>query len=181
MILSHIVASDQQGVIGSGNRIPWHVPADLQFFKETTMGCPLIMGRKTFESLPGILPGRDHIIVSRNHDFLQSPKMIAMQTKARERNSTIHVVTGISEAIQLAKDILSDRKTDSGQIFVAGGSEIYQQTLNLVDRIYLTQIDLRVDGDAYYRPDFASFELVETRVLSEDPRATLQLWQRRQI
>lgn len=179
MILSHIVASDQQGVIGSGNRIPWHVPADLQFFKETTMGCPLIMGRKTFESLPGILPGRDHIIVSRNRDFLQSPKMIAMQSKARERNSTIHVVTGISEAIQLAKDILSDRKTDSGQIFIAGGSEIYQQTLNLVDRIYLTQIDLRVDGDAYYRPDLGLFDLIETRTISNDPKASLQVWVRR--
>ncbi len=119
------LARADNGVIGRGGRLPWHIPADLKRFKAMTMGKPLIMGRKTFESLPGLLPGRRHIVVTRDPDFDFDGAEIA-----HDRD----------EAIRLAG-------SDS-EIAVVGGAEIYALFLPLADRIEVTEVHAAPEGDA---------------------------------
>ncbi|MBX3039163.1 MAG: dihydrofolate reductase [Bdellovibrionaceae bacterium] len=136
MILSHIAAMAKNRVIGKDNKLPWHLPEDLRFFKKMTDGRIMIMGRKTFESLPGHLPNRHHIIVSRSHFVADE--------------GDVDFVSSIDEALKLAEELIAD---PSEEVFIVGGGEIYKQTLDKVDRIYLTVIDQEVEGDAKY-PEF---------------------------
>lgn len=126
--LCAIVATAENNAIGKGNDLLWHLPEDFKHFKRTTMAKPLIMGRKTFQSLPGILPGRPHIIITRQgfeHDGV--------------------AITGsIDEAIQEAQTHNTD------EIFIIGGAQIYEQTLPLIDRLYLTRVHQNFDGDAFF-------------------------------
>ncbi len=146
MILSHIVATAHNGVIGKDNKLPWHLPEDLKFFKETTQGKILIMGRKTFDSLGRPLPNRFHIVVTRQN--LQS---------AQEK---VRYVSSLDEAFQLAQKMIPPWPEE---VFILGGGEIFQQTLTLVDRIYLTKIDKDVDGDSFYpEVDWSLFDLVKS-------------------
>lgn len=147
MILSHIVAAAQNNVIGGHNKLLWNIPEDLKFFKEKTKGRILIMGRKTFESLPGVLPNRLHIVISK--------------TPRQHENSNVIFVRDIYGAIKLASE-----NTDKWgeEVFIAGGGEIYKQTLSLVDRVYLTKIFQDFEGDSFY-PDMPKndFKLVEQK------------------
>lgn len=127
MPLSIIVAVAENNVIGKDNDLIWRLPADLKYFKKTTLGHPVIMGRKTFESFPGLLPGRKNIIITR-------------QKKYEVEGAT--VVGSIEKAIEICD------KND--EIFIAGGAEIYKQTLNMVSKVYLTQVHETFDGDAYF-------------------------------
>lgn len=122
-----IAAVAANGIIGRDNRLPWHLPEDLKHFKALTMGHPMIMGRKTWESLPGRLPGRPHIVVSRNPDY---------------RADGASVVTSLAAAIAAAGN------TD--EVFVIGGAELYLQAFDFADRLQLTEIDTDFDGDAYF-------------------------------
>lgn len=118
-----VVARAQNGVIGRDGKLPWHLPADLKRFKELTMHTAMVMGRKTFESLPGLLPGRRHIVVTRNSHWRADGAMAAHD---------------IEEAITLA----------AGQpISVIGGAEIFHLFLPLADRIELTEVLADVPGD----------------------------------
>jgi dihydrofolate reductase len=110
--------------------LPWHLPADLQWFKRHTMGHTLLMGRRTFEAIGHALPGRRTIVVSRNPDY-QAPGCI--------------VATDIPAAIAAAKP--------AEQLFICGGGEIYRQTLDLAERIYLTELEIDVTGDTFF-PEF---------------------------
>lgn len=133
--ISAIAAMAENRVIGNNNEIPWHIPEDFAHFKRTTMGKPMIMGRKTFESLPGVLKGRTHIVISRGgfeHAEAQS-------------------VTTIKDAVTLAKEIAE--KDGQDEIFIIGGGEIYRQTLPMLDRLYLTIVHLEPEGDTQF-PDF---------------------------
>lgn len=133
--ISAIAAMAENRVIGNNNEIPWHIPEDFAHFKRTTMGKPMIMGRKTFESLPGVLKGRTHIVISRGgfeHAEAQS-------------------VTSIEDAVTLAKEIAE--KDGQDEIFIIGGGEIYRQTLPMLDRLYLTIVHLQPEGDTQF-PDF---------------------------
>jgi len=114
-----------QGLIGKDNQIPWHLPADLQRFKQVTMGHPIIMGRKTFESLPGLLPGRQHIVLTQNHSY--SAEGCA-------------VVTNWSQV-----EILVENKA-----YVIGGAAIYQYALPLAKYLYTTIVHAELDGDTYF-------------------------------
>ncbi len=145
MIISQIAAMAKNRVIGINNRLPWKLPEDLRFFKNKTLGKILIMGRKTFESLPDTLPERFHIVISR------SP----VETEEED----VRFVTSIDEALKLAEAMTEDWPEE---IFVVGGGEIYRQTLPLADRLYLTIIDKVFEGDSYY-PEISSdeFELIE--------------------
>nr|AIA19201.1 Dihydrofolate reductase [uncultured bacterium]AIA19214.1 Dihydrofolate reductase [uncultured bacterium] len=145
MIVSQIAAMAKNRVIGKNNSLPWKLPEDLKFFKEKTDGKILIMGRKTFESLPGHLPNRFHIVISR------SP--------IESDEEDVRFVTSIDEALKVAEEMTEEWPEE---VFVVGGGEIYQQTLHLVDKIYLTIIDQEIEGDAYF-PDFGpeNFKLVE--------------------
>ncbi|MCL4105962.1 UNVERIFIED_CONTAM: hypothetical protein GTU68_058268 [Idotea baltica] len=119
--LSIIVAVAENGVVGRNNALPWHIPADLQFFKRTTLGKPIVMGRKTYESIGRALPGRTNIVVSRNDNF--SAKGVT-------------VVSSIEAALSLAEDIA----------LIDG---IYAAAIPLAHRLYITEVHSKVDGDAY--------------------------------
>jgi len=130
MIVSVIVAASENNVIGRDNQLPWNLPADLKYFKQTTMGKPIIMGRKTFESVGRPLPGRPNIVITRQADY------------SREGL----IVTGsIQEALNAAKGFGID------EVFITGGSDIIAQALpSLVQRVYLTRVHTDVEGDAYF-------------------------------
>lgn len=125
-----IAAVARNGVIGAGNALPWHLPADLKHFKALTLGHPVLMGRKTFESIGRPLPGRPNIVVSRDPAF---------------------VAEGVTVAASVASG-LTCAATLGTPVFVIGGAQIYAQCLALADRIYLTRVDIEVAGDAFFPP-----------------------------
>ncbi|WP_321368412.1 dihydrofolate reductase [uncultured Desulfuromusa sp.] len=127
MLVSIIVAMGNNRVIGNKGQLPWHLPEDLQRFKRLTMGHSLIMGRRTFESIGRPLPGRQMIVLSRDPDY---------------KVAGCDVVSGIEAAFQLARS--------AEEVFICGGAEIYQQTLSLAERIYLTKLGVDPDGDALF-------------------------------
>ncbi|MGD9664011.1 MAG: dihydrofolate reductase [Novosphingobium sp.] len=120
-----VVARADNGVIGTDNALPWHIPADLKRFKALTMGKPMIMGRKTFDSLPGILPGRRHIVLTRDTDW---------QAEGAERAGS-------------AKKALSMAFRTGSEACVIGGAQIYALFLPLADQIELTEVHADIDGD----------------------------------
>jgi len=130
MRVSLIVAMQRNGVIGRDGDLPWHLPADLKRFKRLTMGHHIIMGRKTFESIGRLLPGRTSVVVTRQSDFAAAGAV---------------VTHSLNDAIAAS--------SDDEESFIIGGAEIYQQALALVDRIYLTEVDADVAGDARF-PNF---------------------------
>ncbi|TBR43524.1 type 3 dihydrofolate reductase [Marinomonas agarivorans] len=136
-MLSLIVAMSENRVIGINNSLPWHLPNDLQYFKKVTMGKPIIMGRKTYESIGRPLPGRRNIIITRQKDY-------AGQVK----HDGIDVVSSLDAAIQLGEDIAFVEGHE--EVFVIGGADIYQQALSKADRLYITHVLAHVEGDAYF-------------------------------
>lgn len=136
--LSAIVAMARNRVIGRNQKLPWSLPEDLKRFKALTWGHPIIMGRKTFESIGRVLPGRENWIVSRNSD--------------------LHI-PGAKVAASLQQAV-RECSQQSGEIFIIGGGEVYREALPLLNRIYLTQIDQDIDGDAYF-PEFSEEEFRE--------------------
>lgn len=145
--LSLIWAMDRRRLIGHNNRLPWRLPADFAYFKQTTMGHSIIMGRKTFESFAKPLPGRTSIILTRDSRYVAPAECI--------------VVHSVEEAIDRA---VSLKKSADEQIFVIGGSEIYALFLPLATRLYVTRIDGEFTGDAYFPPyDERAWQLVSKR------------------
>jgi len=130
MKISMIVAMAHNRVIGLDNQMPWHLPADLQHFKKVTTGKPVIMGRKTFESIGRPLPGRRNIIITRNSEYTAQG---------------IEVVTTPDAALELV--------TTAEEVMIIGGGNIYEQFLPKAERLYLTFIDLDVKGDTQF-PDY---------------------------
>lgn len=137
MILSVIVAMAHNRVIGLNNQMPWHLPADLAWFKKNTLNKPVIMGRKTFESIGRPLPNRHNIVISRQIESIDN------------KISNVSWVKSIDEAISLAQ------KQQPDEVFIIGGGNIYQQILPLIDFLYLTHIDAELQGDTYF-PDYLS-------------------------
>lgn len=161
MTISLIVAAAENNVIGRDGDLPWHLPADLKFFKKTTMGNPVIMGRRTWESFEGGLPGRDCIVVTRN------PNLVIEEAA---------VVSSLESAIAEAGD--------ATEIFVAGGGEIYRLAMPLADRIVLTRIHASPDGDATFPPlDEEAWHRTSSDHREADDRnahaCTFEIWQRR--
>ena len=134
--LALIVAMAENRVIGRNNQLPWRIKEDLAFFKRTTMGKPMIMGRKTFDSIGKPLPGRTTIVVTRNADW---------------RYEGVETAGSVDEAIRLANRRIE--QTGGAEIMVVGGAEIYAQTLDRAERLYITEIAAAPDGDAYF-PEF---------------------------
>ncbi len=131
MLLSAIVAVSQNGVIGHQNQIPWYLPADLKYFQKTTSGHHILMGRNCFESIGRPLPKRTNVVITRNLFFIATGCLIAHS---------------IAEALKIAE---ANGETEA---FIIGGGEIYAQSMRLVDRIYLTEVALTVEGDVFF-PD----------------------------
>ena len=126
MEIAIIVGMANNRVIGNGSEIPWHLPADFKHFKKTTMGCPIIMGRKTRESIGRALPGRKNLVISRN------------PAVSLEGTTTY---TSLKSALDACKSEGYER------VFVIGGAQIYQQAIPLATQLFLTEIDVEVDGD----------------------------------
>ena len=121
-------AQDKKGLIGKDNQLPWRLPADLKYFMQTTLGHPVIMGRKTYESIGKPLPGRTNIILTNNQNY-QADGCIIFHSK---------------------EAILEWVKKENEDVFVVGGSEIYQLFLSNADHLYVTKIDETFAGDAYF-------------------------------
>ena len=122
-----IVAMDQNRIIGRDGDLPWRLSNDLRHFKKLTMGSPMLMGRKTWESLPGALPGRRNIVLTRNPDYI---------TDGGE------VVTSVAAAI--------DGCAHGETLFVIGGAQLYEQTLGLAARLFVTRVNAEVEGDTRF-------------------------------
>lgn len=130
-------------VIGRDNAMPWYLPADLKRFKSLTMGKPIIMGRKTFESLGRVLPGRRHIVISRKQDYAPAGTEVVASLDA-----ALAAVAGEKE------------------VFVIGGAEIYREVLPRADRLYITLIDTDMEGDVH----FPSFDMDDWRGVKRSER-----------
>jgi dihydrofolate reductase len=133
MILSSIAALSKNRVIGANNGIPWHIPEDAKWFRQKTKGHPVLMGRKTYETMGEPLKGRTNIVITHSPTFAP-PNVLVAAT--------------IEEGIALAKGTPGDE-----ELFVMGGETIYRQTMDIVDRLYLTHIDMEVEGDTFF-PEF---------------------------
>tara|TARA_R110000787_G_scaffold19570_4_gene58573 strand:- start:312 stop:800 length:489 start_codon:yes stop_codon:yes gene_type:complete len=142
-ILSMIVAHANHRVIGKNNDMPWHLPADLAYFKKTTLGKPIIMGRKTFQSIGRPLPGRKNVVISRDDSF---------------QADGVEVVNSVDAALALV--------SDSKEVMVIGGGAIYQHCLAAAQRLYITHIDATIEGDTY----FPEYDLKVWKKLSSDIR-----------
>ena len=130
--LALICAMSKNRVIGKDNRLPWHLSGDLKHFKRTTFGSPIIMGRKTWESIGRPLPDRINIIVSRNSEI----KIAGVITS-----------NSLARALELAKKSLMN--VDANEIYVIGGAALYKEAFPLANRLYLTRVDAVIDGDTY--------------------------------
>jgi dihydrofolate reductase len=140
-----VVARAQNGVIGKGGTLPWHIPADLKRFKALTMGSAMVMGRKTFESLPGLLPGRRHIVISRDLNW---------EAKGAE------VVRSREEALEHAGD---------DPVSVIGGAAIFELFLPIADRVELTEVLSDVEGDVFMPDPRDGAQWLETEVAVHAP------------
>ena len=137
-MISLIAALADNGVIGRDNGLPWHIPEDLKHFKTLTLGKPVIMGRKTFESIGKPLKGRSNIIVSRNKNLLIEGA---------------EVVASLEEAMARAKEF-------GQEIMIIGGAQVYAEALPKAERLYLTFVHTKAEGDTFF-PDFATADWVE--------------------
>jgi dihydrofolate reductase len=143
-VISLIWAMSENRVIGRGNKLPWHLPADLQHFKLLTLGKPIVMGRMTWESLPGVLPKRRHIVLSRDKTYVADG---------------CTVVHSLEEALVVARGV--------PEVMVVGGAALYEAALPKADRLYLTLVHTEVDGDTY----FPRFDLSDWRELEREPHS----------
>lgn len=128
-MISLIVAASANNAIGKNGQLLWHLPTDLKFFKNTTWGMPVIMGRKTFEAVNKPLPGRINIVIT---------------TRPGWEAADVITVKDIPEALQKAAE------TNCKEIFIIGGGEIYKQTMDVADRIYMTRVHAELEGDTYF-------------------------------
>ena len=131
MNLSVIVAVAENGIVGRDNALPWHLPADLKYFKKMTLGKPIVMGRKTFESIGRPLPGRTNIVISRNPDFVAQG---------------VFVCASVQDALAVAADVSS--RDGGNELMVIGGAAIYSATIPLAECLYITEVHAEVEGDA---------------------------------
>jgi len=159
MKLSIIVAAARNGIIGRNNQLPWRLPQDLQYFKATTMGKPIIMGRKTYESIGKPLPGRLNIVITRQADWCGAEGVV--------------VVHSVNEAMSVAENAHKALVNPPEEAMVIGGAEIYREVLPRADRVYLTRIEVDVEGDACFA-ELSDKEWQLVHLTKGDPLAPLQ-------
>lgn len=141
---SLIAAMDRKRTIGSEGEMPWHLPADLAYFRRRTWGKPIVMGRKTYESIGRPLPGRDNIILTRDRDFKAEGCL---------------VVHSVDELLRLQE---KDLASNADEVMVIGGGEIYRLLMPMADKMYITRIDAEFEGDTFFPEwDEHDWELIE--------------------
>lgn len=148
MIVSAIVAIAKNNVMGKDNDIPWYLPADLKYFKATTLDHHILMGRKTFNSIGRPLPKRTNVVISRQPFFIASGCITAQS---------------IEHALEIAHD------NNEEEVFIIGGGEIYKQSMQYWDRLYLTEVDLEVEGGDTFFPEIDFSEWKHTVKDSHQP------------
>lgn len=144
MRISIIVAMDEKRGIGKAGQLPWHIAEDLKNFKKITTGHPVIMGRKTFESIDRVLPNRTNIIITKDKDF--SPHKFYSS-----ENCDVLIANSLEEAIEKAQ-----AKEGGNEVFVIGGGQVYEQAIAKADKLYLTQVDGDFNCDTFF-PDYSKF------------------------
>jgi dihydrofolate reductase len=165
LTLSLLVAVSENNVIGKDNQLPWHLPNDLKYFKNQTWGMPILMGRKTFESIGNPLQGRKSIVITRNKNW---------------HHENVAVVHSVEEAIIKAKDY------GVKEVFVIGGAEIFNTSFNQANRIYLTRVHHQFDGDTFF-PEVSNVDwnLMQSRFCAADEKNeyshTFQVWERKTL
>ena len=161
-ILSMIVATADNNVIGKDNNMPWHLPADLAYFKKVTLGKPIIMGRKTYESIGRPLPGRRNIVISRDENYTP-------QGKGAE---AVDVVTSVEDALAL----VTNADTAIPEVMVIGGGAIYQHCLASADKLYITHINATIEGDTQF-PDYddGSWQKISSELRERDEQNAYDL------
>jgi len=135
MLISLIVAHSSNRVIGIDGQLPWHIPDDLKYFKAITIGKPIIMGRKTFDSIGKPLPGRLNIIITKNTDLTIAECV---------------VVNNLEAAITEAKNYFKTQDTEQEEIFIIGGAQIFKQSMEFVNKIYITEVHAEYAGDVFF-------------------------------
>lgn len=148
MVISIIVATAKNGVIGKVGGLPWYLPAELAYFKRVTMGHPIIMGRKTHESIGRALPGRVNIVITRDKKYQAAEGVI--------------VANSLDEAMQIAGQ--------AKEAFIIGGAEIYNLSLPKADRVYLTKVSADVEGDKFFKFDESTWSQVFSEKHSKDDK-----------
>jgi dihydrofolate reductase len=142
--------------IGIDNTLPWHLPNDLKYFKQVTMAKPIIMGRKTYESIGRPLPGRTNIVITRQADY---------------QAEGIVVVNSLQQALDKAEDI--SFVAGHEEVMVIGGAEIYQQALLQADRLYITHVHAEIDGDAFFpQVDWNDWQEIKSESHQADPEGS---------
>lgn len=156
MKISLIAAISENRVIGRDNELPWHISEDLKRFKEITQGHPVIMGRKTYESIGRLLPNRTNIIITRDKNYSVEGAVI---------------VHSLDESIEKAKKSIHDSRiktvelsnmnhvpsTDENEVFIIGGGQIFEQAIRVADKLYITIVHKSIEGDVYF-PDYSEFK-----------------------
>lgn len=138
-MISLMVAHDPNGVMGVNNDLPWHIPEDLKYFKETTMGKAMVMGRKTYESIGRPLPGRLNIVITRNPDY---------------QAEGVEVVQSLDKAIEIAREYAEE-------VMIIGGAEIFKLSMPLADRLYITEVHEEYDGDTFFPSYQEDWEVIK--------------------
>ena len=160
-MISLIVAASINNAIGKENQLLWHLPNDLKFFKNTTWGGVVIMGRKTFESVNKPLPGRTNIVITKQPDW---------------NAENVVVASSLEDALEKATAL------NFKEIFIIGGGEIYKQSIAIANRIYLTKVHTEIDGDAFF-PDLNNdWKMISNRDFKSDEKNkfdhSFQIWER---
>lgn len=163
-ILSMIVATADNNIIGKDNDMPWHLPADLAYFKKVTLGKPIIMGRKTYESIGMALPGRRNIVITRDENYLPKGK----------GSEGVDVVSSVEQALALVDG--SNGNEEVAEIMVIGGGAIYKHCLPAANRLYITHIKAAIDGDTQF-PDYddGSWKQVSSELRVSDEKNAYDL------
>lgn len=162
--LSLIVAVANDGAMGKNGVLPWHLPADLKFFKETTMGKPMLMGRKTFESFPKTLPGRLHVVLSRQE--LSLPESLVL-------------VHSLEEGLEVLK------AQNQQELFVIGGAVLFREAMPFLQRAYITRVETTVpDADTFFpKLDMDQWQLISSEPKAKDERnaydMVFEIWERK--
>jgi dihydrofolate reductase len=154
MIVSIVVAMANNRVIGTKNALPWYIPEDLKKFRLITTGHAIIMGRKTFESLPHVLPNRLHYVITRSVDFKRTNPVAA-------ESDSVFIVSTPEQALEMIHNRIDTIGDVPEEVFVIGGGEIYNQTISLTSRLYITYVKRQVDGDTFF-PEIDCSEWIET-------------------
>lgn len=148
-MISFLWAQDQNGLIGRNNDLPWRIPAELKYFKETTMGHAIVMGRKTYESIGKPLPGRTNIVLTRDSNYRQEGCLI----------------------FHSKEDLLKWSKESNFEVFITGGSEIFRLFMEEADQLYVTKIYETFEGDTYFPElDWSDWTLVSSKKGPKDEK-----------